>query len=78
MRDMGGNWRITDVNPRVGAATRMCATVGMDFAAANLADYWGEDAESLLRPVSGEYYVVRQYEEYVTSGPRREPRELRS
>lgn len=75
MRDMGGNWRITDVNPRVGAATRMCATVGMDFAAANLADLWGEDTESLLRPVSGEYYVVRQYEEYVTSGPRREPRE---
>jgi len=67
MRDVGGDWRIIDVNPRVGAGTRMCAAVGLDFAAANLADFWGEDTESMLPPVGGEYYVVRQYEDYVTS-----------
>ena len=67
MRDAADSWRIIDVNPRVGSGTRMRAALGSNFAAANLADYWGEQTEPLLRPVTGEYYVVRQYADYVTS-----------
>ncbi len=66
MRDETGQWRITDVNPRVGSATRMSAAVGMDFAAANLADHWNEPTEPLLQPFTGECYVVRQYADYLT------------
>ena len=67
MHDAAGRWRIIDVNPRVGSGTRMRAALGSDIAAANLADYWGESTDSLLRPITGEHYVVRQYAEYVTS-----------
>ena len=67
MRDATGQWQIIDVNPRVGSGTRMCVPLGLDFAAANLADYWGERTEPLLRPLDGEHYVVRQYADYVTS-----------
>jgi len=70
MTDEAGDWRIIDVNPRVSASSRMCAVVGIDFAAANLADFWGDATESMLPPLRGEYYVARQYEDYVTSGPR--------
>ena len=70
MLDSAQQWRIVDVNPRVGSGTRMSAAVGMDFAAANLGDFWGEPAEEWLRPIVGEHYVVRQYEDYVTAGPR--------
>ena len=69
MQTRGGDWRVTDVNPRVGSGTRMSAAVGLDFAAANLADHWGEPVDALLRPLVGEYYVVRQYADYVTSRP---------
>ncbi len=71
MHDNQGNWRIIDVNPRVNAGTRMCAVVGIDMAAANLADFWGESAAPMLPPLDGEYYVVKQYEDYVTG--RRKP-----
>lgn len=67
MRDAAGRWQIHDVNPRVGGGTRMCAAVGLDFAAANLADFWGEPTDALLPPLRGEHYVVRQYADYVTS-----------
>jgi carbamoyl-phosphate synthase large subunit len=70
MQDSAQRWRIIDVNPRVGSGTRMSAAVGMDFAAANLGDFWGEPAAERLRPIAGEHYVVRQYEEYVTAGSR--------
>jgi biotin carboxylase len=66
MRDCAARWQIIDVNPRVGSATRMNAALGLDFAAANLADFWGESTESLLRPLPGAHYVVRQYANYVT------------
>lgn len=69
MRDQRGIFCIMDVNPRVGSATRMCVPCGLDFAAANIADFWGESTNAILRPLAGEYYVARQYEEYVTSGP---------
>jgi carbamoyl-phosphate synthase large subunit len=69
MQDAARQWRIIDVNPRCGSGTRMSAAVGMDFAAANLGDFWGEPVEEQLRPLVGEHYVVRQYEAYVTAGP---------
>jgi len=71
MTDGTGDWQITDVNPRIGAGTRMCAALGVDIAAANLADFWGDETEPMLLPLGGEYYIVRQYEDYVTS--RRDP-----
>ena len=69
MRDRAGDWRIIDVNPRLGAGTRMCVSIGIDIAAASLADFWGEEVSKLLPPLVGEYYIARQYEEYVTSRP---------
>jgi hypothetical protein len=70
MRDAGQAWRIIDVNPRIGSGTRMSAAVGLDFAAANLADLWGDPVEESLTPLAGEHFVVRQYEDYVTGGLR--------
>src|SRR5208337_161010 len=67
MRDAASRWQIIDVNPRVGNATRMSAVLGVDFAVANLADFWGEPAETVLTPLTGEHYVVRQFANYVTS-----------
>ena len=67
LRDTAGRWRIIDVNARVGASARMIAAVGLDFAATNLADFWGEPTETLLSPLKGEHYVVRQFTNYVTS-----------
>jgi carbamoyl-phosphate synthase large subunit len=67
LRDTAGHWRIIDVNPRVGASARMIAAVGLDFAAANLADFWGEPTDALLPPLKGEHYVVRQFTNYVTT-----------
>ena len=67
LRDSAGHWRIIDVNPRVGASARMIAAVGLDFAAANLADFWGEPTDTALPPLDGEHYVVRQFANYVTS-----------
>jgi hypothetical protein len=67
MKDADHRWRIIDVNPRVGSGTRMCAALGIDFAAANLADFWGESTEALLQPLDGEHHVVRQYADYVTN-----------
>ena len=45
----------------------MSAAVGLNVAAANLADFWGEPTEALLPPISGDHYVARQYADYVTS-----------
>lgn len=67
LRDTGGSWRIIDVNPRVGASARMIAAVGLDFAAANLADFWDEPTDAFLPALKGEPYVVRQFANYVTS-----------
>jgi carbamoyl-phosphate synthase large subunit len=69
MRDSAGAWRIIDLHPRLSAGTRMCAAVGVDIAAADLADFWGENVTGILPPLDGVYYVARQYEEYVTSRP---------
>jgi carbamoylphosphate synthase large subunit len=66
MQDTASRWQIIDVNPRVGSGTRMSAAVGLDFAAANLADFWGDPTEALLPSLTSEHYVVRQYANYVT------------
>lgn len=69
LRNAAGEWQIIDVNPRVGRGTGMSAAVGLNFTAANLADFWGEPVEGLLPPLSGEYYVARQYEDFITRRP---------
>lgn len=65
----GEGWRITDVNPRPGAGTRMCAALGCDFAAASVADFLGQSASRLLPSIRLPQFVVRQYAEYVTTRP---------
>ena len=66
MRAGDGAWRITDLNARIGAGTRMGAVLGMDFAAAALEDLWGGDAGRHLRRPDGEPHVVRSYVEWAT------------
>src|SRR5208337_4400573 len=46
---------ITDVNPRLAYGSRISAILGADFAAANLADFWGEPTGTLLQPIVGEH-----------------------
>jgi carbamoyl-phosphate synthase large subunit len=59
-------WRITDVNPRTGAGTRISAALGLDFPAANLALAWGEDpGEVLDERLDRDRWVVRQYHEVI-------------
>jgi carbamoylphosphate synthase large subunit len=62
-----GGWRITDVNPRPGAGTRMCAAVGRDFTALNFADFLGDPIARFMAPVALPQFVVRQYAEYITT-----------
>lgn len=64
MRDTTG-WVVTDVNPRPGAATAMCAVTGNDFFAASFARCWGEDFRRFFRPLEGEQFVTRQYVEFL-------------
>ncbi|MEO8227531.1 MAG: ATP-grasp domain-containing protein [Gemmatimonadota bacterium] len=59
-----GSWRITDINPRPGAGTRMTVAAGVDILCAGLADAWGMDVEPLLHSLPRERFVVRQYAEY--------------
>jgi predicted ATP-grasp superfamily ATP-dependent carboligase len=65
MRDAAGAWRVTDINARPGAGTRLSAAVGLDFLCATLVDAWGGDARPLLPPLGRERWVVRAYVEYV-------------
>jgi len=39
----------------------------IDFAVANLADFWGEPIEALLPPLTGKHHVLRQHANYITS-----------
>lgn len=64
MRNKSG-WVVTDVNPRPGAATAMCAVTGNDFFAAAFACYWGEDVRRFFRPLVADQYVTRQYAEFL-------------
>jgi carbamoylphosphate synthase large subunit len=61
-------WAVTDINPRPGAATAMCAATGNDFFAASFALHWGEDFQQFFHALEGEYYVTRQYAEFLMGG----------
>jgi carbamoylphosphate synthase large subunit len=58
-------WVVTDVNPRPGAATAMCAVVGNDFFAASFAYLWGEDFKKFFLPLESPHYVTRQYADFL-------------
>ena len=58
-------WLVTDVNPRPGGASAMCAVVGQDFFAATFAYHWNEDWSQFLPPTRGEHFVTRQYSEFL-------------
>lgn len=60
-------WVVTDINPRLGAGTAMSTEVGMDFFAAMIADYLGEDFRTYLKQYEGVAYVTRQYKNILTT-----------
>lgn len=60
-------WVVTDINPRLGAGTAMSKEVGMDFFAATIADYMGEDFRTYLKQYNGVAYVTRQYKNILTT-----------
>ena len=64
MRNPTG-WAITDVNPRPGAATAMCAVVGNDFFAATFALRWGQDSRRFFRALDNDHFITRQYAEFL-------------
>jgi carbamoylphosphate synthase large subunit len=68
MRNSSG-WAVTDVNPRPGAATAMCAAAGSDFFAASFALQWAEDYKRFLQPLETECFVTRQYTEFLMGSP---------
>ena len=61
----GGDWSITDVNPRIGAGTPLSAAVGFDPGAAMIAAAMGLDPGPYLRGPEREHHVLRTYEEWV-------------
>jgi biotin carboxylase len=61
----GRKWMVTDVNPRPGAGTAMCAAVGFDPGSAMIKDLMGLDFEDHLRLPKREKFVVRTYQEHV-------------
>lgn len=58
-------WAVIDINPRLGAGTKMCKPTGNDFFSAMLATLWGKDPTQYLTPLHEEYYITRQYEEFI-------------
>jgi predicted ATP-grasp superfamily ATP-dependent carboligase len=68
MRDPAtGGWRVTDVNPRPGGATRMSVAAGVDIHSAMLAEAWGEDPRPFLPVLTGDRWVTRGYVERVAT-----------
>jgi carbamoylphosphate synthase large subunit len=66
MRDRDtGAWKLTDINPRPGAGTRLTTAVGVDIPAATLALAFGTDPWGFLPRLEREHFVVRQYREIV-------------
>ncbi len=61
----GEGWEVIDINPRPGAGTRMSSVVGVDLLAATLADAWRMDCRAFLPSLNREFFVARQYDEYV-------------
>lgn len=60
-----GEWNITDINARPGAGTAISVAVGLDFFAAAFAYHWGIDPQNALPKLSRDFFVTRQYAEYV-------------
>lgn len=65
MRNSSGNFVVTDVNPRPGAATAMSVATGNDFFAATFANAWGEDCSRYFHVLNKDRYVTRQFTEFV-------------
>ena len=57
--------KLTDLNPRPGAGTRLSAAAGVNVHVAMLADAWGESINGLLPRLENDRFIVRQYREIV-------------
>jgi carbamoylphosphate synthase large subunit len=60
-------WLVIDVNPRLGAGSKISAVSGNDFFSATLAYHFNLDYKKYFNNIgNSELYVVRQYQEIVT------------
>lgn len=69
MRDGSDEWCVTDLNARPGGGSRMSTAAGVDILGASYAEILDRpfDIVDALEPLSGDTFVVRQYNEYVVS-----------
>jgi ATP-grasp in the biosynthetic pathway with Ter operon len=67
MRGVDGAWKVTDVNARPGAGTRLSTAAGVDVLGAVYADLLALpfDADAALGELDRDVYAVRQFDEYV-------------
>ncbi|MHB1605925.1 MAG: ATP-grasp domain-containing protein [Leptospirales bacterium] len=68
MRGQKNDWLITDLNPRLGAASAMSYMVGSDFFGANISKLLDYSAriDTFFKEFNGQAFVVRQYAEFLT------------
>ena len=59
-----GSWRITDLNPRPGAATAMSVACGNDFFGAMFARWLGRDYSGMFGVLDRPAIVTRQYADF--------------
>lgn len=73
MKNSSG-WVVTDLNLRPGAGTAMTCSAGFDVLSAAFACRVGEDYTQYVKElkVKEEFYIVRQYSEFVTQRPAHE------
>lgn len=57
---------VIDVNPRVGGATAMSITLGLDFPSAHVAYFLGEDPVFYFKDIQKPCFVTRSYREHVS------------
>jgi carbamoylphosphate synthase large subunit len=55
------DWKVTDINPRLGSGSPMSKVVGLDFFAAMVADLLGCSVDRFLQYINEEKFVTRQY-----------------
>jgi len=60
-----GDWVVTDINPRLGAGTALSSVTGNDFFSAMFAIMWALDPSKFHFDLKRDYYVTRQYSEYL-------------
>jgi hypothetical protein len=58
---VGNEWLVTDINPRLGSGTPMSKAVGLDFFAAMVADLLGYNVNRFFQYLNKEKFVTRQY-----------------